>query len=138
MNIIKNLFRYGFHDTTADFIRLRENQVEIFFSNGIYELDYSGREVKLTPKVEMQIKVDTRFCRLEDMIEVREIFPKYKKIRIHDIEKGSKYRMDINNIYYSRFNNTILLDCTIGNSDILISIEECLDIYYAFTFSNED
>lgn len=136
MTLIKKLFRYGFHDTCVNYIELFENRLSIFFGGGIYELDYSGREVKLTSDVEMQIIVDTRFFRLEEMIEVREIFPQYKRISVQEIAKTMfNHKMDINNVYYSSFNKTIMFDCTICNTDVLISVEECVDINYVFGFS---
>ena len=81
----------------------------------------------------MNIKIDNKYFKTIDVIEIREIFPKYRSLDFKTLKKYlKKDKLGINNVYYSNFNSTILIECGIGKKILLIFIEECFEINYNF------
>lgn len=81
----------------------------------------------------MNIKIYNKYFKSIDVIEIREISPKYCSLDFKTLKKYlKKDKLGINNVYYSNFNSTILIECGIGEKILLIFIEECFEINYNF------
>ena len=131
--MINNLFKYGFHDTDVNDIKIEGNSIILYFDDGIYILDKFNNETNLSKPISMNIKIDNKYFKTIDVIEIREIFPKYRSLDFKALKKYLKNdKLGINNVYYSNFNSTVLIECGIGEKILLIFIEECLDVNYNF------
>ena len=66
-------------------------------------------------------------------LTMKQIYPKYRSLDFKALKKYLKNdKLGINNVYYSNFNSTVLIECGIGEKILLIFIEECLDVNYNF------
>lgn len=131
MEFIKKVFKYGFHDTYIDFINISDEFIDLYFKNGLYELDENGTETVLTLPVKMRVFIDNKFFIGNDVCTVEKIYPNYKGIEIKDFLKRITHNVvDVDNIYYSGFNKTILLKCGLDNEVYLLYIDNVIDIDY--------
>ena len=131
--MINNLFKFGFHDTDVNDIRIEENSIILYFNEGIYILDEFNNETNLSKPISMNIKIDNKYFKTIDVMEIREISPKHCSLDFKTLKKYlKKDKLGISNVYYSNFNNTILIKCGISEKIFLIFIEECLEVNYNF------
>lgn len=135
--LVGQLFQYGLHDTEVTEILINDNKIKFVFFNGVYYLDRTGREVSLTPKCIFCITVNTLYgSNSIDCVEIQVITS--QKLCFLEFDDLTRYLKNdsliIQNIYYSRFNDSVLIDCSIGRKQIIIRIENCID--FNFTFEN--
>ncbi len=133
MNIIDKLFKYGFHDTAITSFSFSKNYIDLNFNSGLYELTDNGIEKKLTNSVKVRLYIDDRFFNVDDIVTIRNMKPKYKCIDNQMfIKHYSNKDLDVCNVFYSRFNKTILFECGYEEKIFLFSIENVIDIEYFF------
>ena len=98
--MINNLFKYGFHDTDVNDIKIEGNSIILYFDDGIYILDKFNNETNLSKPISMNIKIDNKYFKTIDVIEIREIFPKYRSLDFKALKKYLKNdKLGINNKY---------------------------------------
>lgn len=135
--LVEQLFKYGLHDTEVTEILISDNKIKFVFFNGVYYLDRVGREVSLTPKCIFCITVNMLYGSTStDYVDIQVInSKKLCFLELDDLMRCLKSDpLIIQNIYYSRFNDSVLIDCSIGKKQIIIRIENCVD--FNFTFAN--
>ena len=133
MIVLDELFKYGYHDTYIDSISFLKKYIDIHFKNGIFNLDEVGRETTLTTNVKMRIYVDISLFSLNEVIEIREVYPKYQNISTKKVVSCLKKNdFSVENIYFSNFNNKILIECGCEDNVYLLSIEDCEKIEFIF------
>ena len=136
MNQIMNkLYEYGLHDTAITRIKTETNKIVFFFANGIYKLNNLGKELFLTEKCSLIITVDSNISlNVFNMIDVQSFSCKGRKFvdseNIETLVQNEK--LEVHNVYYSCFNNTVLLDVYDSKESYLIRIENCKNIEYKF------
>lgn len=122
------LNEYGFHDTEINKIEFMENSIVLYFVKGIYILD-SGKETLKTNQCVMKLGVNNS-DEIFQNIEITAI--RRKKIKEIDLnELINMVRSDVfnvNNLFMSNFNQTILICGFSGKNEIYITIsciKEC-------------
>lgn len=133
--LINKLFVYGLHDTYITKIETNEKQIILTFSDGVYVLDAFGTEKVLTKQNRLIITVKHNFnMNIYDLIDI--IFVTKNGRVFLDSEEitsiADKDKLSIHNVYYSRFNSTILFDCGNLNGNYYITMEQCADVEYVF------
>ena len=103
------LNKYGFHDTEINKIEFMENSIVLYFVKGIYILD-NGKETLKTNQCVMKLGVNNS-DEIFQNIEITAI--RRKKIKEIDLnELINMVRSDVfnvNNLFMSNFNQTILI-----------------------------
>lgn len=132
---MKELEKYGLHDTQFNNIILSENGLTLTFNSGIYILDQSHKECNLTKQCELIIKI-MRFSstRLYEHLEVNV----YKKNKFYEvdffdfIEIVEKNHFNIDDVFYSSFSDSILIKGFSGKNKIEFLISEISNIEIHF------
>jgi len=139
-DILNNVFSYGFHDTDIDNIIIENNEIILCFDKGLYTLDENNNEDKLVLGIKMIITVElfNECGDASDNINVWE--SKNGDLNLKNVlKKISKSSFGIENLYFSSFNNSILIDGYYNNESnfrkginhkMLIVIENCIKIRY--------
>lgn len=126
---MKKLLNYGFHDTEINEIILFDNYIKLVFKNGIYKLDENSKEKAKTFETDLIIGVNAKYCfSIENAIDVIINRKKQKYDIFSIIKKINSSSVRVHCIYYSNFNNTLLIEGDFGNYFILIKIEHCKEI----------
>lgn len=131
--IIQKLHKFGFHDACITGIEVDKSQICLVFLNGVYKLDVHDKETSLTKKCVLKIifKKEYNF----DIFNVIDIvFVSKKGRRFIDSEDilsiAKNENLIVQNIYWSDFNNTILIECGNSKGGYYIKFEDCSDISY--------
>ena len=131
MEFVNKIFKYGFHDTYIDLINISDEFIDLFFKNGLYELDENGTETVLTLPIKMRVFINNKYFIGTDVCTVEKVYPSYKSIDLDDFLKIITNKLiDVDNVFYSRFNQTILLKCGLDGEVYLFNIENVMDIDY--------
>lgn len=133
--IFDALTQYGLHDTKIDRITLEGNSIIFEFDNGVYGLSASGKEMALTGKCSLKITVDiASTAELENYVNVcRSLKNRTKELTITELtELVDKYCFNVDNLYFSVFNNEVLIVGGIGKYGIEIYISDILQAEYIF------
>ena len=126
--IYSTLFKYGYHDTRINKIEVSDDKLVFFFEEGLYTLDEDGKEQTLTGPIALEVSMDTENA--FDSISVTEL--KGHRVKYswkYDNEKILKeLPLEVSNLYFSQFDNEILL--TVGNhkKSFYIVISNCKDV----------
>lgn len=125
-NIFEKLLQYGFHDTDITAIEIESFEIILEFKNGIYLLDENGRERNLSKPLKIIFKINSTFVNTPRAVfEIREYVKKLKYLDYSTFEKYfQKDKFGILMLYYSNFNNSILIEGGICNKQIMFSIED--------------
>lgn len=133
--VFDDLTQYGLHDTKIGRIIQEGNSIIFEFDNGVYGLSTFGKEMELTGKCRLKIAIDiTANSALENYVTIRRSFKK----RIQELttkkltEFVDKYYFDVHNLYFSAFNNEVLIVGGIGRYGIEIYISDILQAEYLF------
>lgn len=126
-NVFEPLFQFGFHDVKLYGISDCENTLILHFNDGIYRLDVDGDETDLTNAAQVRIQIELP-PHVNDVEQVVEIEPYYRRSKIKDYFSLKKHMeksaMEVFMVYFSPFDNTLLLRGTIDKRrSIDISIE---------------
>ena len=129
------LYKYGLHDCKMDSICFDAGNIVFSFPFGIYELNAAGKEISLTEKCNVVIKIEN-------------FSPKkaWQYIESHKLTRGTIFEIDIDTFidalfqanfdidmhYYSGFCNTILLKGNILENEYEIKISDVTGISYQF------
>lgn len=129
-NIFEKLLQYGFHDTDITAIEIGTFEIRLEFKKGIYLLDESGRERNLSKPLQIILKINSTFIDTpQDVVEIREYVKKMKYLEYSTFVKYfEKDKFGILMLYYSNFNNSILIEGGICNKQIMFSIEDIEEV----------
>lgn len=135
-NVFEFLFQYGFHDTEFSSIEISETEIKLDFDNGVYLLDETGKETRLSKPAIIVVKVALQpfIEQVEQQIEIRECNRKYKDIKYSKFKEYlQKEHFEVFMVYFSPFDNTVLVTGSIGhNRSIDLSITGVKDIQVLF------
>lgn len=121
-DFVDELFKNGFHDTEITSIEIDGLTVTLRFAKGAYLLDESGKETALSKPCRYVIGLDKRFCRDADsVIDVEAV--NRRANRYLDIVDISSAHLGVQDVFFSPFNNTILIDASLEEDRLLIKIE---------------
>ncbi len=127
---IKKLNMYGYHDSAISFIKIEKGYVNIFFHKGLYVLNDNGSEIEKSEPIVLKIKVND--CLVEETSFLVNILSYNRKKKYIDVNKFNnealKNSIDISNLYYSDFNDEVLIVASSRKHDYYLIIEECIDI----------
>lgn len=127
------LFKYGYHDTTISKTIIENNKVKFIFNEGIYNLNDSGNETSLTGPCTLTILFDGNVENAFDAIIVT-IVKKKNSTFMADVEKlyqkDTFNNLEVSDVYFSKFNNTILLDVGKDDYKLLLYISNCIDVLF--------
>lgn len=131
--IFQKLHKFGFHDACVTGIEVDESQICLVFSKGVYKLDIYGKETSLTKKCVLKITFKKDY-NIDIFNAIDIVFVSKKGRRLIDSEDilsiVKNENLTIQNIYWSDFNNTILIECGNSKGGYYIKFEDCLDISY--------
>lgn len=129
-NIFEKLLQYGFHDTYITAIEIGTFEIRLEFKERIYLLDESGRERNLSKPLQIILKINSTFIDTpKDVFEIREYVKNLKYLEYSIFEKYfEKDKFGILMLYYSNFNNSILIEGGICNKQIMFSIEDIEEV----------
>ena len=117
-SVINSIFCYGFHDTNINYIIINNDEITIYFDGGLYCLDNNKNEDKLIPKLKMIIKTELFYERTDAGNNMNVWDSRHGDLDLdYFLKKVKNKSFGIDNLYYSSFNNSILID---GNNSILI------------------
>ena len=132
-NMNTKLFKYGYHDTTISKTIIENNKVKFIFNKGIYNLDDSGKETSLTGPCTLTILFDSNVENAFDAIIVT-IVKKKNSTFMADVEKlyqkNAFNNLEVSDVYFSKFNNTILLDVGKDDYKLLLYVSNCIDVLF--------
>lgn len=129
--VFSEIFKYGFHDTEITSISIDKNDIQIFFENGLYLLDDSGKETTLTGSIILILSIESSFNEIENCFEIREFGKKIKYVDIQWFQNQLKREpYSISMHYYSKFNDSILFDGGFLGKQVILSIEEIGNIKF--------
>lgn len=104
--------KYGLHDSACNSIFLENERVCFIFNFGIYELFSNGKEKNLTDPCKMIVSLDIETSqRVHQFISVNQILRgEFNEIDCEDFfQIVANSRFEIENYFFSPFNNTMLL-----------------------------
>lgn len=127
---------YGLHDTEINEISVTEHGPELFFANGVYRLDDSGRETSRTPKCRLSITIRD-FDRNALFEHIQIVLQEKKRVKEITLARLQEMLKDAGHIslywdFYSRFSDAMLLKCYIGKSNMEITVSEIEKTEYLF------
>lgn len=129
-NIFEQLFEYGFHDTELTSISGENLEIRLNFNEGIYLLDETGKETTLSQPIQMVLNISSYYNSFHEALEIKEYGKKIKYLDFSMLKKFlQKKSMGISMVYYSHFNNCLLLDGGVYGKNIMISIEGISKIF---------
>ena len=97
----------------------------MIFEDGVWNLDNDGNEISKTRSV--QLKINLNMMYMSTPLDAFEIYMIGKTSKYCDIENliGKKISFNISNVFFSNFNNTLLIDCDDGKVQYFIQICNC-------------
>ena len=135
MSIFEKLYEYGAHDCTVNNIFCSHDNIIFSFDSGVYKLSDSGAELDLTNSCRLIVEINVLpELNIYNQIEVKQI----RKKRLSEItpmdffELVNKNCLNIENIYFSRFCNTLLLEGYSDSADYELILSEVKDVNYLF------
>lgn len=135
-SVFEFLFQYGFHDTEFSSIEISGTEIKLDFDKGVYLLDETGKETQLSKPAIIVVKVALQpfIEQVEQQIEIRECNRKYKDIEYSKFKEYlQKEHFEVFMVYFSPFDNTVLVTGSIGkNRSIDLSIACVQDIQVLF------
>lgn len=126
---------YGLHDTVINNIDENGEFLCLYFANGVYHIDSTGKELNVTSKCRMEINIigfneRTAYKYVEIYRYYKNKFYEMKYIDFKKLLKQSIF--DIEFDYYSGFNNSIMLIGYIGKYKIELKITDIHKINFYF------
>ena len=106
------LNKYEMHDCVIDKITVTNDTIIFYFNSGVYTLYDSDKESSKTSSCQMSIVVELYNEKIEQLIEINSIYQgTIKEIEIDEFcDIISNFKFDVDNNYFSRFNNCILIE----------------------------
>lgn len=133
--LYNNIFKYGLHDTKVNIITVKDNTINLFFNNGVYLINDSGKEMSQTSDCTMYIEVtNLDASKMWQHIEIL----KSRRRRISEIRfeqfvaDVQKHGFSVLMGFYSPFCNTLLLKGYTPNGHYDVTISEINSIDYIF------
>lgn len=117
------LNQFGFHDTLIDKIEVRNNEITLFFEEGIYRIN-GGKEIEKTNNCKANLKICNYNEPLDNFVDIISLKrKKAKEITLTClIDMLNKNKFDIIDSYLSDFSQSILIFGYIGKLRISLSI----------------
>ena len=135
-NVRVKVRRFLVHDTFIIPINISsagDIDVTTSFDKGIYNLDDSGKETSLTGPRTLTILFDSNVENAFDAIIVT-IVKKKNSTFMADVEKlyqkNAFNNLEVSDVYFSKFNNTILLDVGKDDYKLLLYVSNCIDVLF--------
>ena len=132
--IFDKIFEYGYHDAELTFIDNEEMILKLYFETGLYNLDAQGVELELSKPIFLCLKINSKFKCIDNIIEIVDLSSK-KNIYIEYKDFQRLLKKDccpISNLYFSGFNETILIDCSLKSKRIQITIEGIEEVLFLY------
>ena len=110
MNLLfDSIFKYGYHDSVLSCIEIQSESVILIFEDGVWNLDNDGKEISKTRSVQLIINLNMMY--ISTPLDAFEIYTIGKSSRYLDIDDliGGKISFKISNVFFSKFNNTLLI-----------------------------
>lgn len=124
---------YGLHDTDLTEIRIEDSCIVLNFPAGVYELDTNGKELSLTSMCKMVLHLRYSQNILDNICITKRKKDRTRDITFYELENMlSKCCFEIENNYYSEFDNSMLLKGYIGLYNVELIITDI--IKYDFLF----
>lgn len=128
-------YQYGLHDTEISKVKVADFGIVLEFDSGVYLLDESGKETKLSKKCYLQLKIN--FFDRRKMYE--HIFVKLiRKKKIEEIEYRefeamlAKSSIDVYLDYYCPFADSLLIKGYMKQGEIEFVVTEIAELSFAF------
>ena len=128
------LYRFGLHDCVVNNVTSNNGIISLIFESGIYYLDDSGKEVKLTGTCKMLLTLDTQYSQ---NIESHITITRKRRRKILDIplksfeDNVNRSNYEILAYYCSSFNNAMLFRGYVGKWQYDLEISEISKIQFA-------
>lgn len=128
--------KYGLHDTEINEISVTDKGIGLFFADGVYRLDDSGKETVLTPKCSLLIAIrdfdrNHLFEHIEIVLHEKKTVKEISLARLQDmLEDAGSISLDMD--FYSQFSAAMLLKGYIGKNKLEITVSEIEGIEYLF------
>lgn len=134
--LFDEIFRFGYHDTELSSIIIEGRTVMLFFKDGLYNLDSNGVELDKSKPITLNLEIGSVYGEIYLLVEAIDFsYKKDRYIEYNELRKLiQKKQFPIHNLYYSRFNNTILIEGSLPSGRVLITIQGCEKA--SFTFLN--
>ncbi|MDE5566240.1 MAG: hypothetical protein K2H02_05665 [Anaeroplasmataceae bacterium] len=132
--IFDKIFEFGYHDTELTFLDNEEMMLKLYFGNGLYNLDAQGVELDLSKPIILCLKINPKFKCVDNIIEIidlsgkKDTYIEYKNFK----KLLKKDSCPICNLYFSGFNETILIDCSLRTKRIQITIEGIEEVSFLY------
>ena len=140
-SVINSIFCYGFHDTNINYIIINNDEITIYFDGGLYCLDNNRNEDKLIPKLKMIIKTELFYEGTDAGNNMNVWDSRHGDLDLdYFLKKVKNKSFGIDNLYYSSFNNSILIDGIIDDESnmengiihkMLLLNENCKSVKYS-------
>lgn len=131
--IFNKLNQYGLHDTRINNIMVEGENIILVFNEGVYRLSDSGRETDLTGARKLIITVAvTKNADIEDYLTVNKLFRKKREeLSLKQLLKlVDEYSFDVFSMYFSAFNNEMLIVGDIWKFGAELYISDIVDAEY--------
>ena len=130
-------YQYGLHDTEINRIKCTNNGIILEFDNGVYLLDDTGKETRLSKKCCLELKInDFDRQNVFQHIIIKLIRKKWiKEIEYAEFEKmltNSTIAVDLD--YYCPFADSLLIKGYMKQGEIEFVVTEIAEL--SFTFEN--
>ena len=128
-------YKYGLHDSRINKVDFKNDTLTLSFDEGAYNLDSNGRETEKTTSCKLVITL--RDKNIEDISQYVTV-SKTRKGRVKEISFDDllsllkKNYFEIDNDYYSYFNNAILLRGYIAKYSVAIEITDIQKMEFVF------
>lgn len=128
-------YQYGLHDTEINRITRTDVGIILEFNNGVYLLDDTGKEIVLSKKCYLELKIN--FFDRQKMFEHIEIKRICKK-KIKEIEYDEFEELLLKNTfsvyldYYCPFGDSLLIKGSMDKYSIEFVVTEIAELSYSF------
>lgn len=125
---------YGLHDCKISKIEYKESAFEFYFDSGVYLLDNIGKETNLTSKCKMVLTLEDYIDREDQVLYIVKMRKnRYKELSFSKLcEMLNKNALDIENDFYSDFDNAILFKGYIDRYGIELTITDIKQTDFIF------
>lgn len=129
-NLFNEIFKYGYHDCKITQMQIKKDSIELFF-DGLYELDLSGTETNFIPKIKMIIKLDVNHFNASNYIDIWVYGKKNQNLDINEFfDIYDNCYLSVLNLYYSDFNDEILIVGGLDGKDCYVRISNCCSVEF--------
>lgn len=129
------LYKYGLHDCEIDKISIDDNSILLTFNSGVYILDGNRKETIKTSTCKLHIILALKNTELLEQCVVINLIHrnKIKEVELNEFFNIiSNSKLNIENNYYSSFNDSIMIEGYFGQINYQLKIERISKIIFDF------